>query len=476
MAAMQASSVLSTLEADGRRHWIDPKPSFGNLWRWRRAVAYILIAVFTLLPYISINSKPAILLDLSARRFTFFGKTFLPTDTLLMALLFVSMFVGIFLVTAIMGALWCGWGCPQTVYMEFVYRPIERFFSGTPGRAKTAFQQSALAMVLKFSLYCIGVVLPGPHLPGLLRRRRPAGAVGQMSPRQPPHAVPGDGRDDRPDDVRLRVLPRADLPGRVPVRRFQSVLLDRIRGSSRLRPSPGRAARQEAAPEARRRRRAAGHERRAAGGDCVDCKLCVTTCPTGIDIRNGLQMECVHCTQCIDACDAVMTRLNRPTGLIRYASEAAMEGEKPRLLRPRVVVYPTILVILVTAFVVVLLRKADTDVNVLRGMGAPFSVLADGTVANQIKVKIVNRRDRAATYTAAARGAEGVHVSSEMFPITLEPGEMKTALAILAAPPTVFKDGTCVVEVVVSDGTKDVSVTSYRMMGPATGHHGEPSR
>ncbi|MCG3121819.1 MAG: hypothetical protein GIKADHBN_00190 [Phycisphaerales bacterium] len=475
MAAMQASSVLSTLEADGRRHWIDPKPSFGKLWRWRRAVAYILIAIFTLLPYITINSKPAILLDLSARRFTFFGKTFLPTDTLLMALLFVSLSVGIFLVTAVMGRLWCGWGCPQTVYMEFVYRPIERFFSGTPGRAKTAFQQSALAMVLKYALYVlVSCFLAHTFLAYFVGVERLVQWV-QMSPAK--HPTP--------------FLVMAVTTGLMlfdfvyfreqtcivacPYGRFQSVLLDRhsrIITYDRERGEP----RGKAVKRAREVALPVVSGGRPAVGDCVDCKLCVTTCPTGIDIRNGLQMECVNCAQCIDACDAVMTRLNRPTGLIRYASEAAMEGEKPRLLRPRVVIYPAILVVLIAAFVVVLLRKADTDVNVLRGMGAPFSVLADSTVANQIKIKIVNRRDRAATYTAAARGAEGVRVSSEMLPITLEPGEMKTALAILAAPPSAFKDGTCVVEVVVSDGTKDVSVTSYRMMGPATGHHVESSR
>ncbi|MEM1063058.1 MAG: 4Fe-4S dicluster domain-containing protein, partial [Planctomycetota bacterium] len=126
--------VLPTLEGDGSRRWLTPTVSAGGYWRRRRVVGYGLIALFVALPFVSINGKPAVLLDIVARRFVLFGATFLPTDTLLLALLMLCVFLGVFLATALFGRVWCGWGCPQTVYMEFVYRPIERFFDQTGGR------------------------------------------------------------------------------------------------------------------------------------------------------------------------------------------------------------------------------------------------------------------------------------------------------------------------------------------------------
>ncbi|MFW5683041.1 MAG: 4Fe-4S binding protein, partial [Phycisphaeraceae bacterium] len=124
--------VLSTLNKDGTRRWLDPKVSTGRLWHRRRIVAWALIALFVALPWIRIGGKPSVLLDIPGREFTFFGTTFLPTDTLLLALFLASVFVTIFLLTALFGRVWCGWACPQTVYMEFVYRPIERLWLG-PG-------------------------------------------------------------------------------------------------------------------------------------------------------------------------------------------------------------------------------------------------------------------------------------------------------------------------------------------------------
>ena len=128
--------VLSTLNDDGSRRWLNPKPSKGKFLNARRVVAYLLIVVFSAVPWIQMNSMPLVFLDVMHREFTFFGKTFLPTDTLLLALLLIILFVTIFLVTALFGRVWCGWACPQTVYMEFLYRPVERLFMGTPGKRK----------------------------------------------------------------------------------------------------------------------------------------------------------------------------------------------------------------------------------------------------------------------------------------------------------------------------------------------------
>ncbi len=126
--------VLTTLQGDGSRRWLYPRLAVGRFWWWRRIVAYVLIATYALLPFVRVGGKPAILLDLAHREFTFFGFTFLPTDTMLLALFVVTLFLLVFFATAIAGRVWCGWACPQTVYMEFLFRPIERFFTGTSGK------------------------------------------------------------------------------------------------------------------------------------------------------------------------------------------------------------------------------------------------------------------------------------------------------------------------------------------------------
>lgn len=149
--------VLSTLESDGSRRWLFPRLSAGYFWKVRRIVGYALIALFVALPHLRINGKPSILLDITQREFTILGYTFLPTDTLLLALLMLSIFLTIFLLTAMFGRVWCGWACPQTVYLEFVYRPIERFFMGTSGRGGVPSKK--LPSYRKVAMYIVYLLL-----------------------------------------------------------------------------------------------------------------------------------------------------------------------------------------------------------------------------------------------------------------------------------------------------------------------------
>ena len=146
--------VLSTLNPDGSRRWLRPRPSPGTFRMARRIVAYALIIIYSALPWITINGKPAMLLDVVHRRFTFFGKTFLPTDTLLLALLLIILFIAIFLITALFGRVWCGWACPQTVYLEFIYRPIEFLLEGAPGKKKPR-KFVGLRKVLRIVIYLV---------------------------------------------------------------------------------------------------------------------------------------------------------------------------------------------------------------------------------------------------------------------------------------------------------------------------------
>ncbi|MDX2130533.1 MAG: cytochrome c oxidase accessory protein CcoG [Planctomycetota bacterium] len=474
----RAPSTLSTLNDDGSRRWLKPKLSPGRFLSRRRAVAYALIALFTAIPHTTINGWPAILLDLSARRFHILGQTFLPTDTLLLAFLLVGIFLTIFLLTALFGRVWCGWACPQTVYMEFVFRPIERLFDGAPGRAiKNKFQGTGPARTLKYvAFFLVACYLAHTFLAYFVGVERLSEWVTQSPLRHPgPFLVMAVVTGLMLFDFTF--FREQTCLVACPYGRFQSVMLDRhslivsydpVRGEPRGKASAKRAAATDRADLALPV--LAGEARRT--GDCVDCKLCVVTCPTGIDIRNGLQMECINCTQCIDACDAVMTKLGRPRGLIRYTSQAAVSGGTYRMIRPRVVIYATVLAGVVTAFLITLLGAASADVSVLRGRGAPFVQVDPGTVANQVRVKIANRSAQATTFTfdaAAVAGAPGVSIRAEDHPVRVEAGEVRTVPAQILVPVGAFVRGTLDVHVLVSDGQGFSTRVPFRVVGPAGG-------
>ncbi len=375
--------VLSTLEADGRRRWLKPRLSKGAYYRKRRIVAYVLFAVWTVLPFVKIRGMPAVLLDVPARRFTIFGFTFLPTDTVLLALALLAVLLTFFMLTALFGRVWCGWACPQTVYMEFLFRPIERLFEGTAGRGgRPKGRVSTPRIVGKYvvsflaCLYVANTFLA--YFVGVERLGRwiVAGPWAHPAAFLVVAAVTALMMFD------FMYFREQMCILTCPYGRLQSVLLDRdslIVAYDRKRGEPRGKASLKALGQA---------------GDCVDCLRCVATCPTGIDIRDGLQMECIHCTQCIDACDDVMKRLGRAPRLIRYSSKARDAGEGKHLLRARTIVYPLLLSVVLTAFFVVLSRKTDVQTTVLRGPGSPFVVTDEGAVRNVFKVKMTNRRSR----------------------------------------------------------------------------------
>lgn len=477
--------ILSTLNEDGSRKWIKPRVSHGRFWTRRRAVAYLLIAIFTLIPYININAKPAILLDIVTRRFTFFGHTFLPTDTLLLALLVVGIFLGIFLITALLGRVWCGWACPQTVYMEFVYRPLQRFFEGAPGHPKKTkgfqgwLQTGGAGTPLKYLTYFIAsCFLAHTFLAYFVGVKQLATWV-THSPFHHPTGFLVMAFVTAAMMFDFAFFREQTCLVACPYGRFQSVLLDRqslivsydsTRGEPRGKTGktlPTNSDSGIALPIL------STHNTHNRIGDCVDCRLCVTTCPTGIDIRNGLQMECIHCAQCIDACDAVMTKLSRPTGLIRYSSKSAMAGTKPSLLRPRVIIYPLILTIIFGAFITILVTRDPSYISIRRGTGAPFYTLPTGEIANPVRFSLINRSNTPATYSFASID-EKTRLIIEDTSVTLAPSEGKVIAATVAAQPSMFRNGHYTTKLRVNysgDDTQEHTKDSdFNMMGPGRTH------
>ncbi len=538
-------NVLSTLRADGRRRWLYPRLSKGIHWHRRLWMAWGLILFFTILPWLKINGLPPVQIDLLKAELTLMGSIFRPTDTLMLALFILTLGLTIFFVTALFGRVWCGWACPQTVYLEYVFRPIERLFTGRVGRGgKPKSDLPAWrkpVMYLVFALICVHLANTFlAYFVGIDNLNR---WIWTSSPATHPGAF-------------LVVLVVAGwmffdlaywreqmcLVG-CPYGRFQSVMLDQHslivgyderRGEPRGRTPRGKRKKRKAAdasaptassgvneiaPEpkspsakskcgggcesCRSKRQApesqvvammtssgdvnvltlgdrdlvgqsldamVGKTDRDANarGDCIDCTMCVQVCPTGIDIRDGLQMECINCTQCIDACNDVMDRIGKPRGLIRYSAQAALAGEPHRLLRPRVVIYPLLILILSTILMGTVAFRPTSDVTLLRNPGRVFSTTAEGMIDNTWQLKIVNRTQETRQYTVSIAEPEWVSVEMTHDGIELEPGAVYTEPIHVLAHPSAFRAGRLPATVRVTDDRGDAFDRLCQLRGPSS--------
>lgn len=454
--------VLSTLERDGSRRWLRPRLSTGYWWKRRRVVAYVLMVIFVALPHLRIGGKPAILLDITSRQFTILGRTFLPTDTLLLALLMLTVFVTIVLVTAVAGRVWCGWACPQTVYMEFLFRPIDRLFEGTVGKGGRPKRSKTFA--LQAARYAVYVVLCA-----FLAHTFLAYFVGtekltqwmQSSPTEHPAAFLVMAAT-----LGLMLFDFLFFREQLcliacPYGRFQSVMLDQQSMIVAYDPVRG---------EPRKKGKHAPGEMIGGEkvGDCVDCHQCVVVCPTGIDIRNGLQMECINCTQCIDACDDVMERVGSPKGLIRYSSQDSIAGKAKQVFRARTIVYPVILLALFSGLVYAISTKAGFDARIIRHSGAPFTAYADGTVSNEFRIRLVNRTDETQSYAIATDPDTNFDVEVlDESKMTLSAGDSALVPVHITFKGALTRgSGRKEVQAMITDNGENIREVEFSLLGP----------
>ena len=452
---------LAIIDDEGRRQKIQPADAHGRFERGKTPVRWFFIAVFMLLPWIDVGGHPAVLFDLPARRLHLFGFLLGTGDLPLLFFVLISGAWVLVVVTALVGRVWCGWACPQTVTLEAVFRRIERVIEGS-GHQRLAFDLAPWTAAklgkkaLKWSLWlvCSFVVA---HV--LLSYFVSLPAVVTM--------VLDDPREHWSAFVVAGVVTGLTYGNFAwfreqvclivcPYGRLQSALQDSdsiVVGYDARRGEPRGALKEQ------------------TGGDCVDCRRCVQVCPTGIDIRNGLQMECIGCAACIDACDDVMSKLHRPLGLVRYDSEASLAGGPRRLLRPRIVAYASIglaLAIVATTFA---LTRDTLVVRAVRLPGPLFALVDDGaTVQNTVLVHVENRSsDELVVSGALQQLPDGVQAIWPMVSRTLGPQERGDLPLIVRAPRATVVEGreVRVVVVGVAGAVRHQAVINVRLFGPA---------
>jgi cytochrome c oxidase accessory protein FixG len=382
------------------------RPVQGRYRTLRWLADAVLIALMFLVPWIRIGGEPLVLLDVPARKFHVFGLVIFPQELFFLWLIVAGLALSLFFFTALAGRLWCGWACPQTVFTD-VFAAVARRIEGWKGVTRPA-RVAAWRKVATHVVWLALSTVIGFHLVGYFVS---------------PYTMFADLRDGVMHPTALGFLVAVSLLAYAdfalvrqvfckylcPYARFQGVLFDRdtlVIGYDTQRGEPrGKLARAEGA---------------AARGDCVDCGLCVAVCPTEIDIRKGLQLECIACTQCIDACDSVMARIGRPRGLIDYRSLVSLEGlREARLLRPRVAIYGALLLVLGVTFAATLSRRLPMDLQVTRNAANLFSTAADGRPGNAFTLHIENRARSQRTFRIVLGHADPFELVAGMNPIVV---------------------------------------------------------
>ncbi|HSC53144.1 MAG TPA: cytochrome c oxidase accessory protein CcoG [Phnomibacter sp.] len=385
----------------GNRKWIYAWQPKGKWYTYRSVLSVFYFLLFFSLPFIRIHGNPALQFNITEGKFSILGMIFWPQDFFIFGVGMVAMIVFIYLFTMIYGRVFCGWACPQTIFMEMIFRKIEWLIEGNPNEQKrlnngpwntnkivrktlkqVAFFTLSFLIANTFLAYVIGV----DELFKIIREPVTDHVVGFFSLIAFTLVFYGVFAFAR--EIVCTVV--------CPYGRLQSVLLDRnsilvaydyIRGEPR-----GKGKRQE--------------DKHL--GDCVDCNQCVVVCPTGIDIRNGTQLECINCTACIDACNNVMDKVGSPRGLIRYASENQIAEKKSFRYTGRMKAYTVVLLLLIAGLTALLVTRKDVDITLLRAKGQLFQEVGTDSLSNLYQMNMVNKTHKEVQLRLELDGVPGV--------------------------------------------------------------------
>ena len=375
--------AVGTISKEGNRNYVLPQKPNGRLYNLRSYFSYFYLVLFFTLPFIKVEGEPLFLFNVLERKFIFFGKIFWPQDFFIFAIGLLTFIVFVILFTVAFGRIFCGWACPQTIFMEMVFRKIEYFIDGDANQQKKLkampwntekIIKRATKIFVFFSLsflianfflgYIIGIDELIVHIKaGIFVEFGTFSALVIFT------LVFFFVYYWFREQACIIVCPYGRLQGVLLDRNSILVAYDYVRGEPRGKLS-------ETATEK---------------GDCVNCHACVRVCPTGIDIRNGTQLECVNCTACIDACDEIMDHVNKPKGLIRYASENGIASKQKMTYSWRLKMYTIVLTLLLSFLAILLITRADIAARILRTPGQTYQLLENNKISNLYNIKLVNK-------------------------------------------------------------------------------------
>lgn len=453
---------LSTMDAQGKRKWVYAQRPSGRFYHARTIVSLFFFALFLGLPFIKVNGRPLFLFNIPEAKFIIFGNIFWPQDFFIFGLAMVSFIVFIVLFTAAFGRLFCGWVCPQTIFMEMLFRKIEYWIEGDAARQKMLHQAGwtgnkwkrkilkhvvfyLLAFIIAnfFLSYIIGIdellkIIREPisdHVGGFFAIVIFSGVF---------YAVYAWFREQACTVV-------------CPYGRLQSVLLDKnsmVVAYNYKRGEPRGKFKKNAVP--------------AATGDCIDCFQCVKVCPTGIDIRNGIQMECVGCTACIDACDRMMDAVNKPRGLISYASENGIAQGKKIRYTGRMKFYTFLLVLLAGLLTFLLTSRKDVDGTIVRAQGQLYQERGIDSLSNLYTIKVVNKTLKDIPVTLRLMGAPGRIVEAEGRNVLVKKEDLGKGSFFIVLPRNYITKRKLSLKIGLYEGDKLITVLNTNFMGPFT--------
>ena len=380
---------ISTISETGKRVWIFPKKPSGKFYNYRKWVSYFLLTFLFLAPHIKLNGHQLILFNIIERKFNIFGKVFWPQDMYLFALTLIVGVVFIILFTIIYGRLFCGWVCPQTIFMEMVFRRIEYLIEGDYTHQKKLKKspwnkEKIIKRFTKFAVFwLISFLIANTFLAYII------GTDELWNIQTNPISEHKVGFSAilifttvfffvfvyLREQVCTTICPYGRLQGVLLDPNSMVVAYDHNRGENRSKFKKG--------------------EDRMANnkGACIDCSLCVHVCPTGIDIRNGTQLECINCTACIDECDHMMEAVGQEKGLIRFVSENGIKNNTKFQWTTRVVSYTVLLGALLTVLIILLATRKDFETTIMRQRGSTYQITEDGLINNIFEINLINKTD-----------------------------------------------------------------------------------
>ncbi|MGF7139272.1 cytochrome c oxidase accessory protein CcoG [Roseimarinus sediminis] len=371
---------ISTQTESGRRAWVFVNPPKGTLHFYRSLVAAILLLFFFVAPFIRVNDAPFLLFDVIHRKFILFGKVFWPQDFHLLVIAMITFLVALVLFTVVYGRIWCGWACPQTIFLEMLYRKVEFLIDGNAREQRRLAQsdwnfEKLWKRSLKHSIFILLSIIISHTLLSYfvgsdqvieMVRRGPSENWGTFALMLLFSFVFYFLYSMFREQVCSIICPYGRLQGVLLDSNSLLVAYDYMRGEPRGKLSK-------------------------TVGNCIDCKKCVNVCPANIDIRNGTQLECVNCTACIDACNSVMTRIKKPKGLIRFATENEIKNGKKFKINTRIIAYSFVLLALLAILTTLFVTGKQTETSLLRTTGSLYQEQENGDILNIYNLKIINK-------------------------------------------------------------------------------------